>query len=405
VTDYVFTTLVSGATSTSDTDELDEAYFLRLIDKTFPAPYLEPLKAYADSGYELMRAFAAVGQRVARAVRALECGAFVIFAADAAKARTEVTFYRAAFTAGAVTIKAGARVRAPNYGVEFVVLEDAVFGATDLTVTAHVEATDTGYEWNVRGERTTATGETLAGEIREISYPLMDPPYGDPTVHVRQPNDAVGGVAPILSGVGEDRGVPRLSGEPADPYRVRARSLPDTVSPAAIRRVVEGILAPYGIAYDLIETPQITYQTAYDAPSPNAGVPTEQAVPPTSPLFDSTLFVYDDPRPEYPLRNMWLDEFEHRGAFIVVVDLKTLFDVGMAYDDPGMIPSDFRDPLTQFGRGTPAYDSTSADSTLVYGAAYDGQDLLYNAMMFGLWQILQSAKAAGVAALIERRRL
>lgn len=406
MTDYIFTTEVTGSVAYCDTVVLDQAYFLALFDRTFPADYLAPLKAYPNSGYELFKGYAEIGARMATAVRNLECGSFVIFAEDAAIAIVDVVFARPDVSTGAFTIKAGTVVKTAVGGREFVLPLDVSFGALDLTVTASAVAVATGYEWNVLGERTTAGGQLLAGEIDTVVTLLMDPPYADPRVTVSQQADATGGVAPILDGLGHDRGVDRASGEEADAYRVRVRSLPDTISPAAVRRAVTKALAPFGIAFDFIETWMITYQTCWDAPSPNSGTPTYQAVPPTNPLYDNTLFCYDDPRDEWPLRNVWLDEREYRGAFIIVVNLATLNDLGLAYDDPGMMPTDFRDPLTGWGRGTSAFDITSADDpTLVYSCAYDGFDFLYSPAMFGLYKLLQRIKAAGVAAILERRRL
>jgi len=405
VADYSFTDEVTAGVRFCDTETLDQSYFLALFDRTLPPEYLAPFKAYPDAGYELFQAFAAVGERVAASIRHLECGSFVIFSEDAAIAFTDVTFTRPTLTAGALTIKAGTVVRAPQGGREFVLAADLAFTGSDLSKTGRVFAVAAGFEWNVRGERTTARGETVPGEITEIKLLLTDPPYAEPAFTVSQSADASGGVAPTLNGLGADRGIARHPGEPADVYRVRVRSLPDTVSPGAIRRTVTAILNPYGIAFDFIETWMITYQTCWDAPSPNPGTPTYQATPPTNPLFDSTLFVYDDPRPEWPLRNVWLDYIEHRGAFTIVLEPTSLLETGLAYDDPGMMPIDFRDPLTGWGRSTPAFDlDGSMDATLVYGSAYDGFDLLYGSLAAGLWTTLQNIRAAGVAAIVERRR-
>lgn len=404
--DYTFTTEVAGSVAYCDTVVLDQAYFLALFDRTFPTDYLSPLKSYPNSGYELFQAFAAVGARMAQAVRGLECGAFVIFSEDAALALVNVIFARPDTTTGAFTINAGTVVKTSTGGREFVLPVDVSFGALDLSVTASVIAVATGYEWNVRGERATAAGVLLRGEINQVTKLLTTPPYVDPRITVRQQQDASGGIDPMLNGIGYDRGIERISGEPAELYRARVRSLPDTVSPAAVARNVDRFLAPYSIGYDIIETWQITYQTAWDAPSPNAGTPSYQATPPTNPQYDSNLYCYDDPRSQWPLRNVWLDEAEHRGAFIVVLEVKSLNDLGLAYDDPGMGPTEFRNPATGWGRSTSAYDLAGTDNaSLVYPCAYDGFDILYNAVMVGLYQLLQQIKAAGVAAIVERRRL
>ncbi len=359
-----------------------------------------------NSGYEIFQAAAAVGARVSQAIERFECGSFVIFAPAGALAGGTVLFRRPTHAAGAVTIRAGTVVSTSKGNRDFVLQQDVVFGSLDLgPLTGTIQAIAPGYEWNVTGERLTASGVVLPGEIDTIKALVTLPAYGDITFTVEQMNDTDGGTAPMLEGLGDDRGIVRLPGEPEDSYRVRVRSLPDTVSPDAIIRQTHLILDPYGIEFDHIETWSITYQTCWDAPSPNIGTPTYQATPPANPDFDANLFVYDDPRSEYPLRNVWLDEQEYRGAFIIVLKRKTLHDLGLAYDDPGMVPSDFRDPVTGYGRGTPAYDiSASADPTLIFPCAYDGFDITYNSLALSLFNQLQEIKAMGVAAIVERRR-
>jgi len=299
-------------------------------------------------------------------------------------------------------VKSQTVVRTVRHNRDFLTVEDVVMpGAGDFQV--NVKARAMGYEWNVRGERTAANGEVLEGEIQKIVLFRQDPPYGDPTITVRQVADATGGRSADLDGLGSNRGMTRIPGELDNPFRLRIRSLPDVVSPDAIRRTVERRLNPFGIPFDIIEVFEHRYQEEYDAPSPNPGTPTFQAVMPTNPHYDPNLFCYDDPRPANPFRNRWLDELEYRGAFFVIVSASfTIFDIGFAYDDPGMTPADFRDPSTGFQRGTPAFDGTSTDPpNLVYPAAYDGYDTARAALYAGLYQDLQKAKPFGVAAIMD----
>jgi len=228
----------------------------------------------------------------------------------------------------------------------------------------------------------------------------------DTTIQVRQLAAATGGRAPMLDGLGADRGLPRLLGEADDPYRLRIRTLPDTVSPGAIKRTVQRLLDPYSLTGDFIETWDVRYQTCWDA---DPSIPTGRG-------FDPNLFVYDDPRPLYgagpghpvpnglPFYNRWLDDVEQRGAFIVVLPvIPSLIDVGMAYDDTGMTPTDFFS-VVGGQRGYPAYDVPSSFSSGIgLQGGYDGFDVGRNAVYLGIWQTLQSIKAAGVAALVELR--
>lgn len=383
----------------------DSEHFLDLFDRLYPFNYIGAMQATLGGGYEVFEAFSYIGERGSEAIEVFECGSFAIFAEGGAKATGTVLLKRDTATAGALTVLAGTIVTTTEGGLRFVTTADVAFGALDLEMEASIEAEATGYEWNVRGQRETATGETLEGSITIMDRLVTEPPYADPTIYVEQVDDTSGGRAPMLDGLGEDRGIVRSTFESDDQYRLRIRSLPDTVSPDAIVRAVTAYLAPYGLDFNFIETFEITYQTCWDAPSSNLGTPTYQATAPTNPDYDENLFAYDDERTLWPLNNVWLDECEYRGAFIVQVERATIYDVGMAYDDPGMGPSDFRNTTTDFQRGTPAYDvPNTVDPDLVYPAAYDGFDLAMAALLSGLIELLEGIKPAGVAAIVELER-
>lgn len=397
---------LSGSLAACNAVMYDYDHFLSLFDRVFPLSYVGPMQLTPTGGYELFRAAAAIGERVSLAVERFECGSFAIFAEGGVKARGTVQFWRPDATADAVTVKAGTIVATSDGNRQFATLADVAFGALDVgPVEAEIEAVAAGYEWNVRGEVITPSGITLEGSIDTVFALYMEPAYGDPSIFVRQVLDTSGGVAPMLDGLGEDRGLPRAPAEPDPQYRQRIRSLPDTVSPDAVNRSIVAYLSNFGVGYQFVETWMIEYQTCWDAPSPNVGTPTYQATPPTNPLYDENLCAYDDERTLYPLTNVWLDEAEYRGAFIVVLERKTLNDCGLAFDDPGTQPSDFRDPATGFGRGTPAFDiPTAVDTSLVFASFYDGYDVTMNALLSGLYSLLQKVKPAGVAAIVELAR-
>lgn len=382
----------------------DQQHFLDLFDRLYPLEFLYPLKTNSNAGYELLQAAASVGARLSTAVENLECGAFVIFSAGGQRARVPVAFSRPTAAAGAVTVKAGTRVLATDGNRRFFLIEDVVFGALDVgPLVGLCEAEAVGYEYNVPGLVVTSSGIYLPGEIDAIDFFVQDPAYGDASITVYQsayPTQL--GRSADLDGLADNRGLYRTPNETDDSLRLRIRSLPDVVSPDAIVRSCNRILGPLGLPYDLIEVFEHRYQECYDAPSPNVGTPTYQAVAPLNPDYNNTTFVYDDPRSPDPWRNRYLDEVEYRGAFFVVVrnDI-TLLDVGLAYDDPGMFATDFKNPVTGKQRGTPAFDSTlSDDPALVYTAAYDGFDTVRGAAYAALWQELQNIKPIGVAALI-----
>jgi hypothetical protein len=175
-------------------------------------------------------------------------------AGDGSKAQGEVEFYRADDAAGAIVVLAGSVVRTANRK-EFVTLENAVFGPTDLgPVTVPVEAVTTGYAWNVPGATVTAGGEQIEGDIAFIknlncvdTLAAMNPAI-DLELRVRQPAATTGGTDECLNAIGEDRGIARQPGELAEAYRYRIATTPDAVSPDSIRRAANAILAPYDSA-------------------------------------------------------------------------------------------------------------------------------------------------------------
>lgn len=239
MTEYAVAADVSVA---SDADPLTQVYFLKLFDALLPFDYVYPLKAAANSGYELLAADGAVGARVSTAVARLEDACLTLFAPYGARATGSVTFARPTAAAGAVTVKRGTVVGTAE-GLRFVTDVDLVFGVGVLgplavTVTAEV----VGYAYNVLGQRTTARGEVLPGEVDTIYSLATDPVYGDPTFTVAQPADFAGGVDDDLAVLAADRGVPTFAGEPELRLRYRVRALPDTVSPAAVQRIVADLL-------------------------------------------------------------------------------------------------------------------------------------------------------------------
>lgn len=398
--------------------QLNQGYFLVMYDGQFPLAYLFPMKTTPDGGYETFQATAKVGERISTAIFHLENGLLTTFAPVAGFAAGQVSFSRPTFAAGAVTIKQGTIVKTSVGGRRFIVQADVVFGGADLGPhTVNVLAEAPGYEYNANGPFVDASGTTQPGDVDTIDFLIMDPPYGDITFTVSQVATFVGGTSQDLEALGADRGVFRNPNEDPEHYRLRVRTLPDTISPGAVRRYLDFALLPLKMThpYELIETWEITYQTVWDAPSPNNGTPTYQPVMPTNPQYDNTLFAYDDSlnetgiglggaRPATPFADRWLDRFEFRAAFIVTVPPLGLLDVSGAYDDPGMIPTDFKPLAGTTQRGTPAYDvPSSVDPSIIYPDCWDGYDLEGAATVLSLWQHLQAIRAYGVAAIVEEQ--
>lgn len=377
---------------------LSQQDFLDLLDRLLPFEYLAPMKL-TGPGYEVYQGAAAIGARVSLAVLNFQLASFITTAPDGGFAQAVVRFRRPTAAAGVVTVKAGTLVGTSIYGRQYRLLADVPFGVADLQQLGTVQALFGGEQYNVKGPWSTAGGEQVPGEIDQVVAWTLDPPFGDATLFVEQVSDAGGGLSSVLNIHGSDRGLPRGPSENVDAYRSRIRTLPDTVSPDAIKRLLATYAAKYpGTTWDFIETWRPTFQEAFDCPSPNAGTPNYQAVIPGA--INTNLFVYDGATSNYPpFANRWLDEDTMRGAFIVTVPLlAAVADVGMAYDDTAETPAALK--TVNGSRAVNAYDVPQIFSAALQGF-YDGFDLQKNAVYAGLASSLQRIKAGGVFVVLE----
>lgn len=370
--------------------------FLDLFDRFLPASYLDPIKNVGP-GYELLQAYAKMWERVSLAIGHVECGLFITLSHGGVKATVTVEFLRGSGTAGSVTVQTGTLISASKSGAQFITLEPAVFSGAALgPIAVSAESVAAGWTWNVAGQLMTPDMEILAGEIDTIDLPLQDPPFADPTITVRQITAAVGGQAAMLDQLGLDRSTPRSENETDSSYKVRIRTLDDTVSPDAIVRLLDRYTSQFELQpYDFIETWELRYQTCYDAPPPI----------PANPDYDTNTFCYDDPRPNPPFRNRWLDEDSHRGAFIVVVPRLSGNDFGMAFDDTGSDTLASHTNASGFKRAHNAFDVPTSSNPAILQGAYDGlggsDPLGRNLIYKNLIDFIKAAKAGGVDAVIE----
>lgn len=371
---------------------LSQQDLLDLVEALLPDFYLQPL-IDPGPGYELLQAYAKVMAHASAIAESFLSGQFILTAQGAMKAQVQVEFSRSSATAGAVTVKKGTVVLAPRSGREFITLEDAEFGALDLgPVEVTAEARFFGPAYNVPGPVTRTSGEVLEGEITEISVPVQDPVFADPTITVAQVADATGGVFGFLDALGADRGLVRRTGETDAAYTTRMRQLPDTVTPDAVLRAIERVMARWGGTATLIEPWSAAYQTCYDAPNETYGG--------LGAAYDPNLFCFDDDRANPPFRNRWLDEGDFRGAIIVVVsNLACIRDVGMIFDDTALLPAELDTVAGE--RSVCAYDTTFGDTANVLTGAYDGFDLPKAAVYNGLRALLREIVAAGVTVSLE----
>lgn len=372
-----------------------QADFLALLDRLFPPDFLDGLKS-PGPGYELLQGYAKIFARISQAMATMGFGLFISSSHDGALATGTVELFRGSPIADSVTtvtVKAGTVLTTSASGRDFTTTQDVAFAPTDLgPFSVPVAAVASGYEWNVPGLVLTPAGDTLPGEIDTVKTLVEDPELGDISIQVQQTLSTSGGVDPELDQHGVDRGISRNPGEPNDKYRGRIRTLPDTVSPDALNRALLQLLDPVGITFNVIETWQVSYQTCWDAPGQSD---------PT--VLDPNLFTYDDPRPTTTaFENRWLDENDHRGAFIVVISSSSpLNDMGMVWDDTGEDALNYVSVGTGGLRALCAYDVPSTLTGGYVSGFWDGSDTTLDAVLAALFDTLQTVKAGGVSAALE----
>lgn len=376
---------------------LDSSYFARLWPEIYPPSYLEPLVS-PGPGYEVLQAYAKVFERISLALARLDAGCHILESLGGALANGYVEITRLDNSAGDTIIRAGTVVSTSRGGRQYVTLQDVAFiGAALGPLSVQIAAVRPGYEFNVPGQKITADGTLLPGDVDTVETldaylsPSGDRFFGSPPFTVTNVTPICGGRPQMLDGLGADLSVSRNEGEPDSLYAQRLRTLGDTVSPLAIQRAVDALFLPYGYSVgagiDLIETWSSAYQTAYDVDGSIPGI-------------DDNLFCYDDPRPAYPpFRNRWYGEEDVRGAFIVVVpNLGAISDVGMAYDDTATGPT-ATSLDTGGARAISAFDVSS--TTPVQQGGYDGFDLAKQGVYKSLYDLLDRIKAAGVFFAVE----
>lgn len=368
---------------------------LDLFDRILPEHYLATLKS-PGPGYELLQAYAKIFARISTAVDRLACLAFISSSTSGAFSTGTVQLFRnSPHPEGiSVIVKTGTVVSASRSGRQFKTTADVTFGPSDVgPFNVPIMAEAQGYEYDVPGQVVAADGTVLPGEIDTIVTLVEVPDVGDITIKVRQITPTVGGIDAALDQHGLDRDILRLVGETDNAYKRRVRSIPDNISPDAFNRTLQQLFDPVNAGYDLIETWNITYQTCWDAPSDFIG----------GSNFDPNLFVYDDPDADHiPFRNRWLDENDHRGGLIALVDnIQPILDTGMIWDDTALNSASLVSPNTGGKRAICAYDVPPDLGFEYLHGAWDGFDAPKQALYKGIYDTMQRIKAAGISAVVE----
>lgn len=222
---------------------------LRLFDRILPDHYLLPLKD-PGPGYEYLQSVAAMIARASEAVAHTGSGCYIGSATGGSYATVQVELYRdsAYFDActllGRESATQGTLV-GTSEGYYYQLLTDVTFGSTDLgphLVTA--QAVTRGWMWNRPGPYDTADGEHVPGAINRLIRPVFPsfptPPNFDPTIKVRQVSAATGGSAPMLDGIGNDRGIPRNLAGITVATLTRTNTNPIVILPGTVFSTYEG---------------------------------------------------------------------------------------------------------------------------------------------------------------------
>lgn len=379
-----------GAGQDATLEPLTEGDLLAVAARVLPPEYLDPLKANGP-GYEVLQAGAAVMARVALALARMDAGLYFTSARGGTFSTGRVIF--TITTAGTVnrTIKAGTIVRAPRGGQRYVVIADAPITAFSLDpIVADVRAIAPGWEYDVRGKRTTAAGETLPGEVSEIELALLDPPGSALDLEVHQDADITGGAAAMLDMLAKDRDVERQSGE-TDPALVsRARAVPVVVSPKAIAQLVDRYLTPRGIPFQIVKWWQFRWGLAWDV-GPIAGTGKN----PADNVSTADTFFWDDPRfaRDKIWRNRWRCPTTQGAVVIALPSLPATRSHALVWDDPGVTRDDHRTAAGRYAFG--AWDVDQRLHPLINAPAWDGPDFGVRDTLRELLRQLRGAMAGG----------
>jgi len=361
------------------------ADLLALADRVMEPDYLNGLKA--GEGYEIIRAQAVQLARVSTAVHVTGEGLFASYASGGAYSTGLVEFYRTAAVGPAVVVLSGTIVEAVG-GKLFRTIQDATFGVADPGPhTVGVRSVFQDFQANTDGPVVAPQG-TIPGEIQTVRTMIQSPAYGDPNVMVRSVTSTLGGRSPMLDLLAVQNNLHRYAGEPDEALSYRTRNLPDNLTPGAMERMLTILLGPSQARWELLESWETDFQTAYDLPDG----------------LDGQVFTYDDPRPRYfPSIDWYADDREQWGTFYVVVGkIQPLSDFGGAYDDLAPLSAEMlRSPVSGGRRAIPAYDLPDS-GTFGDGEdlciAYDGRDVEQDALLNSVYEQMQSLRAAGIVA-------
>jgi hypothetical protein len=203
----------------------------------------------------------------------------------------------------------------------------------------------------------------LLAETFTASWRILDW-AGDWGLTVTNTLSPVGGSLDALTALGEERRLPRAPGEPAEAYRERISQIADVVTPNAIIRAVNRVVAPYGAKACLREVGSLKFPGFYFDGDPFSTDPAEA-------------FAWDmDKAARHGVDRWktWLSFLEFRAFFLVGLPNISIGEFGFAYD------------AGSYG----AYDAAP------YNAFYDGYPVGTANLYRQIYQAVDKVHAGGV---------
>jgi len=283
------------------TDAKSPESLVDVLRRFLPIEYLQPMEppragAPGAPGWETILAASQALSRVSVAAERLGCGLFFLTAPSGVLSTATVRLTRSSTTTGVFDVKAGSIIIG-THGRLFIVAEDSTFGSGDVSIDVPVVSTVQAYWLNTDAPAPTTVAMDTTWSIGQL---VLDPPYADTTISVAKIDAAHDGTTPFLELLGNDRGLTQYPGESDEAFRLRCRTMPDTVTPGAIERMLARVFTSPTQSYEYHDLWALDFQTGYDMPLD------------TSPV----VFVYDDPRSYPPSRNRYLPP-NYLKAFVI----------------------------------------------------------------------------------------
>ena len=283
------------------TDAKSPESLVDVLRRFLPIEYLQPMEpprvgAAGAPGWETILAASQALSRVSVAAERLGCGLFFLTAPSGVLSTATVRLTRSSTTTGVFDVKAGSIIIG-THGRLFIVADDSTFGSGDVSIDVPVVSTVQAYWLNTDAPAPTTVAMDTTWSIGQL---VLDPPYADTTISVAKIDAAHDGTTPFLELLGNDRGLTQYPGESDEAFRLRCRTMPDTVTPGAIERMLARVFTSPTQSYEYHDLWALDFQTGYDMPLD------------TSPV----VFVYDDSRPYPPSRNRYLPP-NYLKAFVI----------------------------------------------------------------------------------------